>query len=67
MSWRLFTADLRTAARAWKLAPGLPALTLVVIVVGHTVGALLPAGFTVFMLPLIVVEGGFYGTQRLWY
>jgi hypothetical protein len=67
--WATFRADLSTAARAWRKAPGLPLVTALLLGAEYSIGAAADSDPRLFVLlfGFAVVSLGFVGTQTIWY
>ncbi|MEX2254219.1 MAG: hypothetical protein WEC34_02165 [Acidimicrobiia bacterium] len=67
--WATFRADLRTAIRAWKVAPALPIVTMMLVAVQRALGIVSRDIDWVFLAiaAISLATIGFPGAQRVWY
>jgi hypothetical protein len=67
--WATFRADLRTAIRAWKVAPAIPIVTMTLVAVQRALGIVSRDIDWVFLAiaAISLATIGFPGAQRVWY
>jgi hypothetical protein len=68
-AWRSFTHDLGTSARTWAKAPMLVVISVAFGVAQGLlgVGVIDVPGAWMILLAYLLIAGGWYGTQRIWY
>lgn len=61
-TWAEFRDDLRASLRAWRVAPLLPLISIVLFAPSN-----LPEPWTALGVPFLLFALGWFGTERIWY